>query len=92
MEKTSEIRNLVKDKPEYLNALFRRGYLVTTNKNLNVKEYPFCNMWNQYDIDNYKIYVHKDQYLYKHIDNETKIKGIIIGHAYNPFDMQYEEE
>ena len=92
MEKTNEIKKIIKEYPQYADALFRRGYLITTNKNLEIKEYPFCNKWNKFEIDNYKIYVHKDQDFYKYIDKASEIKACIIGHAYNPFDMKYEEE
>ena len=47
-------------------------------------------LWNEKKIGKYKFIVHKDQDFYSY-ENE-KYKIAIVGHAYNPFDMKYNEE
>lgn len=89
MKQKEEIKKILQESPQYKNALFRRGYLITTRNDINAMDYPFFGIWDKYEINNYKIYVHKEQDFYKY--EEDDIKAIIIGHAYNPFDMKYKE-
>ena len=90
--KKDEINEILKQYPEYKNALFRRGYFITNRKDINLSEYPFYNLWNENNINEYKILVHQDQDFYKYEDKMSGLRAIMIGHAYNPFDMKYKEE
>lgn len=90
MEKTQEVKEILNKNPEYRDMLFRRGYLITSNKKINIDDYPFFGLWKEYNIDEFQIYVHKDQDFYRYFSNN--IKAIMLGHAYNPFDMKYQEE
>lgn len=78
------------DKNEnYRELLFRRGYLLTDKKVDDVSSYPFYNIWEYSQVGNYHLYVQEKQTFY--IQSEGDIYSIIIGHAYNPFDMKYDE-
>lgn len=90
--KKDEINEILKQHTEYKNALFRRGYLITNKKDINLSEYPFYSLWTENNINEYKILVHQDQDFYKYEDKMSGLKAIMIGHAYNPFDMKYKEE
>ena len=70
--------------------LYIRGYLITDYKNIIKNEYPFYNNWNEIEIGNYYGYIHKQQQYYK-IHNKNFIL-LLVGHAYNPFDMNYSED
>lgn len=86
----SNVKEIMEKYPEYQDALFRRGYLITTNNQIDRSEYPFYNKWKVYEIDKYKIYVHEDQEFYRYENEEINV--IMIGHAYNPFNMKYKEK
>ncbi len=69
--------------------LFCRGFLLTDNQ-LSTDSYPFYGNWNQYDIGKYTAYVHRLQKVTVYQDHDTN--AILIGHAYNPFSMEPDEE
>jgi hypothetical protein len=68
--------------------LYIRGFLIT-NDNINITDYPFYNNWNSYCMCNYNFYIHKEQKCYFH--NEDDVIFALIGHAYNPFSSDYNE-
>ena len=85
-----EIKSELDKNPKYREMLFRRGYLLTDNKLNCLDDYPFYGVWSENQIDKYFLYVQHEQTVYKKtIGNLT---SVIIGHAYNPFDMKYKEE
>lgn len=69
--------------------LFCRGFLFT-DKELKMDAYPFYGNWRQYKVGGYYAYVHELQKATVYSDE--KINAILIGHAYNPFSMVYEEK
>jgi hypothetical protein len=74
--------------------LFCRGYLITSKKCANLDNYPFYNQWKEEEcgkLNNKKIiaYYHKKQDFSFYEEDGMSI--FIIGHAYNPFDMKYNE-
>ena len=78
------------DKSEkYREMLFRRGYLFTNKTINNTSAYPFYGLWNHFAVNKYHLYVHEKQTCY--VASQDNITSIIIGHAYNPFDMTYDE-
>lgn len=85
----NEIRAELNNSPEYRDLLFRRGYLFTDTKIENTSEYPFYNNWNERKVGNYYLYVQNQQTFY--FVEDDGLVSIIIGHAYNPFDMKCDE-
>ena len=84
------IKQILKEKPQYKECLFSRGYFITEDNNVNAEEYPFYNLWVTEKIKNYIAFIHKDQDYCLYEKNEVCF--LIIGHAYNPFNEVYEEK
>ena len=84
-----EIKSVLDNSPQYREMLFRRGYLFTDKRLLDIKGYPFYGLWKEYKIEKYFLYVQEKQTVY--IQSEDRIHAVIIGHAYNPFDMKCDE-
>ena len=95
LNRTDEIRRILEQYPQYREALFCRGYLITSRTLDNVNTYPFYNQWYKTfcgKLNNgtkISIHCHRWQTIYTYEENEISIA--LIGHAYNPFDMRYQE-
>lgn len=95
-DKKSNIIEILQQKPAYKNALFRRGYLITDQIINDLSTYPFYNNWKKFtagkthDGTDVNVFVHTDQQYYSL--SRSNIVISIIGHACNPFTMQYKEE
>lgn len=87
---TDEIRNRLDQDPEYREILFRRGYLFTDRKLDDTSKFPFYGQWKEFSAGKYWLYVHSAQTVYSY--EEGSVRVILVGHAYNPFDMQYKED
>jgi len=74
---------------KYREMLFRRGYLLTDTKLENISNYPFYSLWSETIINNFYLYVQKEQTFY--VQTRGNVSSVIIGHAYNPFNMMYDE-
>ena len=85
----SEIKGFLDSKKQYQECLFKRGYLITENKIDKLEEYPFYNNWNEEKIGKWNLYIHNDQHIY--IVSDGDITASLIGHAYNPFTKQCDE-
>ena len=85
----SELKKTLDSRPDLQKYLFCRGVLITDQK-VDTASYPFYGNWKQYDIQGYYAYVHQDQKVT--VYNNNKISLILIGHAYNPFTLEAEED
>ena len=83
-----EIKAFLDNHTKYRELLFRRGYLVT-DKKIDTDQYPFYGLWKEASLGPYQLYVHASQTYYKCSLNQRSIA--IVGHAYNPFDMKWDE-
>lgn len=83
------LKQLLDSNPQYQSFIFKRGFLITNNKNLNLTEYPFYNNWNVSEIGMYSFITHKNQTIYTFKINYRVY--FLIGHAYNPFTMEINE-
>lgn len=87
-----QLKAQLDDKKELQHLLFRRGYIVTTNRNLSIDEHPFYGNWNQYTInEKYCAYVHRDQTIFIVHSETDDLSIILVGHAYNPFTGEIDE-
>lgn len=84
-----EIKSVLDNSFKYRDLLFRRGYLFTDKPIYDTDKYPFYNLWKKYNIGRYFLYIQQQQTVYTASDND--VYTMIIGHAYNPFDMQCDE-
>ena len=85
----SIIKNRLDKEDKYRDLLFKRGYLLTDAPIKDLSAYPFYNLWEQSEIGNYYLYIQKSQTSYSFA--KDGLTSVIIGHAYNPFDMQCDE-
>ena len=74
----------------YREYLYVRGYFVTDNKKVNLTCYPFYKNWTQVELYNYRIFIHCRQKCFVYGDDGRKL--FIIGHCYNPFTGENDEE
>ena len=93
MNKSEEIKEILVEYPQY-QALFVRGYLITNDDFSNLNSYPFYGYWNHSELGKledgmYLIFITIVNRIF--IYKEGDIIAAIIGHAYNPFDMKYDE-
>lgn len=86
---TAKIKQILAEKPQYRECLFSRGYFITQDQSVNGSEYPFYGQWRERTIGKFRVFVHKDQDYCVHADG--KLTFLMIGHAYDPFDGNYEE-
>lgn len=84
------IRENIEKFPEYKSSLFEQGFLIT-NQDLSLQEdFPFYGNWRQEKLtEKLNAWVHCRQKLYTVNKNETTY--FLIGHAYNPFSYQWDE-
>lgn len=85
------MKKLLDKRVGYRDMLYRRGFLITDNK-VKLEEYPFYGNWKEKSLDdqsNYKIITHNTNKCYVHKMDEGCL--FLIGHAYNPFTMKYQE-
>ncbi len=85
----NEIKSELDKSPEYRDLLFRRGYLFTNCQLNDLNSYPFYNNWQEANVGDYYLYVQNKQTFY--IKEKDGLISVIIGHAYNPFDMKCDE-
>lgn len=96
MNNTVEMKELINKYPQYGEKLFIKGYLITTENNLDLHTYPFNDNWIKKEFDylqdgsKLNVYYHKKETCY--IYNEDQISITLLGHAYNPFNMSYIED
>lgn len=84
-----EIKTRLDKDEQYRNLLFKRGYLLTNSKTIDISSYPFYNLWTEHIIGNYHLYVQNSQTVY--LREKDGVICAIVGHAYNPFDMKCDE-
>lgn len=87
----NKIFNDLNNRNDLQEHLFIRGFLVTNSKELfNTNGFPFYNNWNYKRVGSFQFLTHNKQHMYFFQD---KIRTFfLVGHAYNPFTMEYEEE
>ena len=88
-EKVEYIQHILTQKPQYRECLFSRGYFITDDDTIDVTAHPFYGLWKEERIQQYRIFVHKDQEYCIYADEG--IVFLIIGHAYNPFNGEIAE-
>lgn len=84
------IRQLLEKRKDLRQYLFIRGFLVTDAECSVDGGFPFYDNFDMNKLGKYYFYTHKKTGFHYHSDN-GKIY-FILGHAYNPFTMQYKED
>lgn len=70
--------------------LFIRGFLITDKNIENISDYPFYSNWKKEKHGEYYFMAHNLAGMHIYDDQNGKI-FFMFGHAYNPFNMQYDE-
>lgn len=84
------LRNELEEKTEYRKYLYSRGYLITTNEDIDLDAYPFYSDWTVRKVGKFCFYIKNGQHLYILENGEETF--FIVGHAYNPFTMEKSED
>ena len=85
---TSEMKKIMEEKKYLRDKLFSFGFLLT-NAEINEKSYPFYSNWVKEQENNWTLLVHKKQKYFIH--REPGVSLMLVGHAYDPFSMEYDE-
>jgi hypothetical protein len=90
-----EVDTILVQHPEWQEKLYCRGFVFT---NADVKwaldEYPFYSNWRRTEFgacvgNCFNLFLHKDALFYSY--SEEDVLFFLIGHAYNPYSMKWEE-
>lgn len=84
-----KIKNMLETNPSERIHLFQRGFIITDMDIPNLEEYPFYGNWKKTEIFNFSFVIHKEVELYTTKSREGVL--FLIGHCYNPFDMEFNE-
>lgn len=90
MRKTEFLQMLDKN-PELKKDLFIRGFLVTDRKIENIEEFPFYGNWKIEEHGGYYFIAHALTGMHIYETEDGKV-FFMMGHAYNPFTMEYKED
>ena len=81
------IKQQLDNRPAFQKHLFERGFLITDNDYSDyLKKYPFYGNWFFTKIGSFYFYIHQELSLYMKEYNGLVL--FLIGHAFNPFDME----
>ncbi len=81
---------MLEKNPKLKEDLFIRGFLITNKKLDNLDEFPFYGNWKVEEHNGYYFMAHKLAGMHIYND-ESGNSFFIMGHAYNPFTMEYDE-
>ncbi len=80
---------MIENRGDLQQYLFRRGFLLT-DANIDLTSFPFYGHWKSMPVGNYIAYTHELQKSSVYEENGRQF--FLLGHAYNPFTMEIEEE
>ena len=84
------IQEHIEEFPEYKSAIFEQGFLVTNTACEFGEEYPYFSNWREEPLcESAHLYLHVNQKAY--VLNKDGIAYFIIGHAYDPFGYEKDE-
>lgn len=88
---TTEFKRMLEGKANLQDDLFIRGFLITDRKIEDKNEFPFYGNWLVTEVKNYYFLCHHltEFHIY---ENPKGITFFLLGHAYNPFTMEYSED
>ena len=86
----TKLKEQLDGRPELQKHLFEKGFLITDNDISDMSVYPFYGNWNKHSVGKFSIFVYQSAPYYSHEENGTVY--FLIGHAYDPFTMDADEE
>lgn len=85
------ILKTLEDHPELKSDLFIRGFLITDAPDIELKAHPFYGMWRVEQAGAFRFIAHPLTGAHICKCNDGRVL-FLMGHAYNPFTMQHEEQ
>ena len=92
---THEVNTILSQHPEWQEKLYCRGFLFTNaDVKWDLEDYPFYSNWRRTEFGKglgyrFNLFLHKDTHFYSY--TEEDVLFFLIGHAYNPYSMKWEE-
>ncbi len=84
------IKKVLEQNKDLREFLFIRGFLITTNGSYSLDDFPFYGNWNCKKIGDLYFYTHRKTGF--HFYEENGKACFIVGHAYNPFTKEIDED
>lgn len=90
MMKKKQFIQMLEDHPELKKDLFIRGFLITDHEIGSLDGFPFYSNWTMEKNNGFYFMAHKLTGMYVYTDPSERC-FFIMGHAYDPFTMQSDE-
>lgn len=87
----SEFISMLEKNPSLKQDLFIRGFLVTDKEQENLNGFPFYGNWREEKHSGYYFLAHNLTGMHIYTDEKNRT-FFLLGHAYNPFTMEYGED
>lgn len=87
--KSEELKELLDSKTNLQKHLFEKGFLITDAEGFDLDKFPFYDNFTLRKIDRYNFIIHKKTPFFVY-ENKGVI-NFLIGHAYNPYSMEIDE-
>ena len=76
------LKEELKNNPQFQPFLYDKGFLLTSDREIRMDDYPFYGNWEQTNLGEFALYTHKKARLFS-VENSARIV-FLIGHAFNP--------
>jgi hypothetical protein len=83
------LKNELDKEKDLQRHLYEKGFLITNANIDNSADYPFYGNWNCTRIGTFNFWINDETHLYTYKNAENEF--FLIGHAYNPYTMEYRE-
>jgi len=91
MDKYAEqLKIMLDEAPHMQKHIFEKGFLITDAEIENENEFPFYGNWDKTVVGGFSFWLFRGVKLYTAVCGESTL--FLIGHAYNPYSMDYEED
>lgn len=87
--RANTLRQVVDSEPGLQSDLFIRGFLLTDSHEIDSGGYPFYGRWRCIPLGHFRLHVHPAAI--SHVVQQNGLRLFLLGHAYNPFEMESDE-
>ena len=84
------IRKILEENPDLRSNLFVRGFLITSDSNVQTAGFPLYGTWNRFTWNELHFYTHPMTGFHA-VEDRGRL-FFLLGHAYNPFTMETDED
>lgn len=86
-----QFEQMLEQHPQLKQDVFIRGFLITDRELKNLKDFPFYGNWQEKVHCGWHFLTHRLTGCHIHEDEKGNV-FFLMGHAYDPFAMEYEED